>query len=74
MMNIKGPPFGDGFNCGRPATGQRKYPNFNLRQNAIQKGQMDAGKLVAKFCQYRVSKSFIIPASQRSVRYCGPEG
>ncbi|EDL95271.1 rCG58244 [Rattus norvegicus] len=65
MMSIEGPPFGDDFNCSKPATKQRKCPNFTCRQNAVQKGQMDSGKLVAKLCQDRVSKSFIIPASQK---------
>ncbi|XP_063122157.1 secretory carrier-associated membrane protein 5 isoform X2 [Rattus norvegicus] len=48
MMNMEGPPIGDGFICGKLATGQRKYPNFICRQNIVQKGQTDAGKLTAK--------------------------
>jgi len=62
MMNMEGPPIGDGFICGKLATGQRKYPNFICRQNIVQKGQTDAGKLTAKL--YKVSKSFIVPALQ----------
>ena len=46
------------------ATGHRKCPNFIYRQNTDQKGQIQTEKLTAKLCQDRVSKSFIIPASQ----------
>jgi hypothetical protein len=37
---------------------------FQLQVNTFQKGQMDTGKLTIKLFQDRVSKYFIITASQ----------
>lgn len=72
--SIEGPLFRDSFNYGKLATEQRKCPNFICRQNTVQNGQnLDTGKVD---CQalLRQSKSFIIPTSQKFVRYTGPEG
>lgn len=47
-MSAKGPLFGDGFTCGKLATGPRECPNFICKQNAVHGGQTDGGRLTAK--------------------------
>lgn len=70
IMSSKETPFRAVFICGKLASGQRKCPNLIGRQNAIQKRKenkmkTNAWNLIAKLCQYRVSKSLVIPASHK---------
>jgi hypothetical protein len=55
------------FSCDKLATGQRKSPCFNCRQNAVQTRQTRHREVGRWPVQGQDRQSFIIPASQKSL-------
>jgi hypothetical protein len=63
MMSIEGAVFGDGFICGKLLNGQRNALTSSANRMLSRKDKQHRG-VNCQVCQDRVSKHFIVPASQ----------